>query len=108
MREWQPFARLEQSVNVPSLEKLVPGVMKRMGLEKRLHESQVHQFWAQIVGSDVALHAHPVSLQNGLLEVAVDQPIWHQELRPHKALMLQKIRARIGQNAVRDIRFRIG
>ena len=50
-----------------------------------------------------------MSLRNGLLVVAVDHPVWLQELsRYHKSLLLQKIKERVGKNAVRDIVFRIG
>lgn len=83
--------------------------MKGLGLEQRLHQSQVFYLWPDIVGADIAHHAQPVSLQNGRLIVAVDHPIWLQELsRYHKTLLLQKIQQRIGKKAVRDLVFRIG
>jgi predicted nucleic acid-binding Zn ribbon protein len=88
---------------------LVPAVMKRLGLEQRLQQSQVFFLWPQIVGTDIAHHAQPVSLRNGLLVVVVDHPVWLQELaRYHKALLLQKVRERVGKQTVRDIAFRIG
>jgi len=82
--------------------------MKRLGLEQRLHESQLFHQWAQIVGSDIARHAQPVSLKKGLLIVSIDHPTWHHALLPTKPLILQKLRDRIGKTAVRDILFRIG
>jgi predicted nucleic acid-binding Zn ribbon protein len=91
------------------MDKLVPMVMKGLGLEQRLQQSQVFFLWPQIVGADIARHAQPVSLRNKLLIIAVDHPGWLQELsRYHKPLLLQKVRERIGQTAVRDIVFRIG
>ena len=91
------------------MENLVPAVVKELGLEQRLQQSQVFFLWPDIVGKDIARHAQPVSLRNKLLIVAVDHPGWLQELsRYHKTLLLQKVRARIGQSAVRDIVFRIG
>ena len=91
------------------MNKLVPSVMKSLGLEQRLQQSQVFFLWREIVGSDIARHAQPSRLRNGVLMVSVDHPIWLQELsRYHKSLLLQKIKERIGQNAVRNIVFRIG
>lgn len=91
------------------MDKLVPTVMKGLGLEQRLQQSQVFFLWPQIVGTDIARHAQPVSLRNKLLIIAVDHPGWLQELsRYHKPLLLQKVRERIGKTAVRDIVFRIG
>jgi predicted nucleic acid-binding Zn ribbon protein len=112
LREWQPscggadafFGRPASSTNM-----LVPVVMKRLGLEQRLQQSQVFHLWPNIVGSDIARHAQPVSLRNGLLVVAVDHPVWLQELtRYDKPLILQKVHECIGKKAVRDICFRIG
>ena len=110
LREWQPFGQWDAPARPASaLQELVPGVMKRLGLEQRLVQAQIFHQWATIVGADVARHAQPVSLKNGLLVVAVDHPVWLQELaRYHKPLLLQKIRDRVGQPALRDIVFRIG
>jgi predicted nucleic acid-binding Zn ribbon protein len=112
LREWQPFARHDRPLDAPRaqhLERLIPTVMKSLGLKQRLEQSQVFYLWPQIVGADVAKHAQPVALKNGNLILAVDHPIWLQELkRHHKALLLQKVRQTIGAQAVKDIIFRIG
>jgi predicted nucleic acid-binding Zn ribbon protein len=112
LREWQPFLGGTDRFGpnpANSTSKLVPAVMKQLGLQQRLQQSQVFYLWADIVGSDIARHAQPVSLRNGLLVVAVDHPVWLQELvRYDKSLILQKVRERIGKKAVRDICFRIG
>jgi hypothetical protein len=113
LREWQQLPTREpcseQVKPAAAMDALVPSVMKGLGLEKRLQESQVFYLWEQIVGADVARHAQPVSLRNSILVVAVDHPIWLQELqRFHKALLLQKVQERVGKKAVRDIFFRIG
>ena len=109
LREWQPFGI---NPNIPTgspASQLVPQVMKKLGLEERLQQSQAFFLWPEIVGSDIARHAQPVSLRNGLLLVTVDHPVWLQELsRFHKPLMLQKVQERVGKKAVRDICFRIG
>ncbi len=111
-REWQPYAADETPWGRPTataLESVVPRLMKKLGLEQRLHQSQIFVQWPQIVGADIARHAQPVALRNGLLTVAVDHPVWLQELsRFHKPLLLQKIRDRVGPKTIRDIVFRIG
>jgi predicted nucleic acid-binding Zn ribbon protein len=112
MREWRPHLGVaggQGQKSAQSTDKLVPLVMKHLGLEQRLQQSQVFHCWPDIVGSDVARHAQPVSLRNGLLVVGVDHPVWLQELsRYHKPLILQKVQERVGKKAVRDICFRIG
>lgn len=109
LREWQPAADAPTTNPAQPLEQLVPGVMKSLGLEQRLQQSQVFFLWEKIVGADIARHAQPVALKNGLLSVNVDHPIWLSELdRYHKPLMLQQIQKAVGARAVRDIKFRIG
>ena len=109
LHEWQPFGVNPDIPTGSPASHLVPQVMKKLGLEERLRQSQVFFSWPEIVGSDIARHAQPVSLRNGLLVVTVDHPVWLQELsRYHKPLMLKKVQERIGKKAVRDICFRIG
>ena len=112
LREWQPLSPdTGRPLPAPasSTDKLVPQVMKKLGLEQRLQESQAFYLWPLIVGSDIARHAQPVSLRNHLLVVAVDHPVWLQELsRYHKPLILQRVQERVGKKTVRDIVFRIG
>jgi predicted nucleic acid-binding Zn ribbon protein len=112
LHEWRPSYGLVDTAGLKSISgtnTLVPSVMKGLGLEQRLQQSQVFYLWPEIVGAENARHAHPVSLRNGQLVVAVDHPMWLQELsRYHKSFILQKVQARIGKKAVRDICFRIG
>jgi predicted nucleic acid-binding Zn ribbon protein len=112
LREWRPLDGAVEPLHQKSaapMSKLIPGVMKGLGLEQRLQQSQVFFLWPNLVGADIARHAQPVSLRNGLLIIAVDHPIWLQELsRFHKTLILQKVQAKVGKKAVRDIVLRIG
>ncbi len=108
-REWQPFAKKDLCGKpTPSLEQLVPGVIKGLGFEQRLHEAQIYKHWAEIVGAEIAKHAQPVSLQKGVLKIAVDHPVWNHALLSQRNLMLQKIRSRVGERAVSKLSFSIG
>jgi predicted nucleic acid-binding Zn ribbon protein len=112
LNEWQPSfgdANAHAQRSASSANQLVPLVMKQLGLEERLQQSQVFYLWPTIVGSDIARHAQPVSLRNGLLVVSCDHPMWLQEItRYSKPLILQKVQERLGKKVVRDISFRIG
>ena len=112
LREWRPSvgdSEAHGQKSASSANQIVPLVMKQLGLEERLQQSQVFYLWPTIVGSDIARHAQPVSLRNGLLVVGCDHPIWLQEItRYSKPLILQKVQQRLGKKVVRDISFRIG
>src|SRR6266478_2056141 len=59
---------------------LLPKLMQKLGLKERLHESEVVEAWAEIVGDFIAAHSAPVALRDGLLYVRVLQPALHYEL----------------------------
>ncbi|MCX7887205.1 MAG: DUF721 domain-containing protein [Verrucomicrobiae bacterium] len=107
LREWQPYAE-ETPPPAQSLAELVPVVIRRLGLQQRLVESQLFTRWAEIVGEFNARICQPLSLRKGRLTIVVGHPAYIQELRPYKSLFLQKIRERLGCVSVREIVFRVG
>ena len=107
LREWRPYT-VEVPPSAPAVGRLIPGVVRGLGLEQRLHESQIFQRWAEIVGEFNASICTPVQLKHGRLLVAVTHPAHLQGLRPHKALMLREVQQRVGAHCVRDILLRVG
>ncbi len=88
---------------------LLPKLMQRLGLKERLHESDVIEAWASIVGEFIAAHSAPVSLREGVLYVRVLQPALHYQFEQiSKADILHKLKQRFGAKIIRDIRFRVG
>src|SRR5437868_14440363 len=88
---------------------LLPALMQRLGLNERLHDSEVIEAWSSIVGEFIAAHSAPVALREGTLYVRVLQPSLHYELEQiAKAQILRKLKQRFGKKTVQDIRFRIG
>jgi predicted nucleic acid-binding Zn ribbon protein len=88
---------------------VVPKIMQRLGLRERLHETEVIETWAKIVGNFIAAHSAPVALREGILYVRVLQPALHYELdQVSKIDILRKLKQRFGAKTIRDIRFRVG
>ena len=82
--------------------------MKDLGLEQRLHESQIFSQWTEIIGADNARHCQPLSLRHAKLVVVVTHAGWVQAFWSLKPMMLRKIQQRVGAQHVRDIIFRNG
>ena len=83
--------------------------MQRLGLEERLHETEVIDVWSKIVGEFIAAHSTPMALREGVLYVRVLQPALHYELEQvSKIDILRKLKTRFGGKTIRDIRFRVG
>jgi predicted nucleic acid-binding Zn ribbon protein len=88
---------------------ILPKLMQRLGLKERLHEAEVIDAWAKIVGEFIAAHSAPVALREGVLYVRVLQPVLHYELEQvSKNDVLRKLRQRFGAKVIRNIRFRLG
>jgi predicted nucleic acid-binding Zn ribbon protein len=88
---------------------LLPMLMQKLGLRERLHENEVMEAWAEIVGTFIAAHSTPAALREGVLYVRVLQPALHYELEQvSKRDILRKLKQRFGSRTIRDVRFRVG
>ena len=88
---------------------LLPALMQKLGLRERLHENDVMEAWASIVGDFIAAHSAPVALRDGILYVRVLQPALHYELdQISRIQILRKLKQRFGSRTIREVRFRVG
>ena len=108
--EWRGLPeRKSRPDRFQSTNDVLPKIMQRLGLRERLHETEVIEAWAKIVGDFIAAHSAPVSLREGILYVRVLQPALHYELdQVSKIDILRKLKQRFGAKTIRDIRFRVG
>jgi len=110
LSEWrglpQPLPQRDRAQNVAqALEK----VMRSLGLDDRLTESQILSAWKEIVGEWFAMHTCPSRLRDGVLFVQVIQPSVHYELdRVWKPQILQKLKMRFGSKKIRSVKFLVG
>jgi predicted nucleic acid-binding Zn ribbon protein len=108
--EWRGLPeKKKQPDQFRATAELLPKMMQRLGLKERLHEAEVIEAWARIVGDFIAAHSAPVALRDGVLYVRVLQPALHYELEQiSKVDILRKLKQRFGARIVRDVRFRVG
>ena len=55
----------------------------RLSRRDLLGLAAIQEGWDELVGEQIALHARPLSLVDGRLTVAVDQPAWATQLKLH-------------------------
>jgi predicted nucleic acid-binding Zn ribbon protein len=77
--------------------------LERLPDAQRIADHAVWTHWEAVVGPTVARHARPERFRRGLLLVAVDSPEWMQELQFHKRDLRERLNARLGRAAVRDL-----
>jgi len=64
--------------------------------------------WREVMGDDVAAHTHLVSVRDGTLTVAVDDPMWATQLRYLEPAVVARATALLGPGVVTRLRVRVG
>jgi len=78
------------------------------GYAEKLKQYRAWQVWEQVVGPQIASHAKPLRIRDGILEVRVDQPIWMQQLRMMAPQILQKLNQELGEGLIRELFWKRG
>jgi predicted nucleic acid-binding Zn ribbon protein len=84
---------------------VLKAILDRLPLRERLREYSLWPHWQDTVGPTIARHAHPVRIRRGVLCVAVDSPVWMQELQFLKESIRDQLNVRVGSDVVSDIFF---
>jgi predicted nucleic acid-binding Zn ribbon protein len=62
---------------------------------KSIQVAEVEMCWREIVGEDIALHCAPEKINNGKLYIAVDSPVWHQQIDLAKEQLIMEMTHRL-------------
>lgn len=91
-RDPQPFGRVAGAV------------IRSRGWSTKIDEGTVLASWESIVGADIAAHAQPTELTDGVLFVRAESTAWATQLRYVQAQIIAKIAAAIGHGVVKSLR----
>jgi predicted nucleic acid-binding Zn ribbon protein len=80
------------------------GWARSRGSSRDLANATVFGRWSEIVGTDIASHATPVSLVDGELLMQAESTAWATQLRLLAPTLLQRINTRVGRGTVSRIR----
>lgn len=70
------------------------------GWSPHIAEGTVFAQWATVVGEQIAEHAQPTVLRDGVLSVSAESTAWATQLRMVQAQLLAKIAAAVGDGVV--------
>jgi predicted nucleic acid-binding Zn ribbon protein len=87
-RDPQPFGRAARDL------------AKNRGWTPRVAEGTVFAQWPMVVGEDIAGHAQPTALRDGVLSVTAESTAWATQLRMVQSQLLAKIAAAVGDGVV--------
>jgi len=98
----------------PSMKKaatagtLLSQFLQQSGLAGKLQAYESWRVWNEVVGPQIAAHAQPAKIRDGVLDVRVDQAVWMQQLQLMKPKILARLNERLGAEVIRDIFWRRG
>ena len=77
---------------------------KGRGWSPRVAEGTVFAQWATVAGEQIAEHAEPTSLTEGVLSISAESTAWATQLRMVQAQLLAKIAAAVGDGVVTSLK----
>ncbi len=98
-RSWEPTTRPVRRINEALSE-----VAADLNLDDPDDVAAVMAAWPGAVGDVVAAHVRPRRLQDGVLVVEVDEPVWATQLRYLEEDVLRRLGRKVRPGVVKSIR----
>jgi hypothetical protein len=109
LREWRGCEEVtDLTLGIHSAEKFISAILRSAGAEDGLHEDQVRSAWKELAGDFISRHTEPVSVKNGNLVLRVTQPAMRFHLEQMKPMLLTRIRAQLGEERIKSVKFALG
>ena len=86
------------------LGRLTSDLAKKRGWSAHVAEGTVLGQWSSVVGSNIAEHATPIALNDGVLSITAESTAWATQLRIMQAQLLAKIAAAVGNGVVASLK----
>lgn len=83
---------------------LTGALARSRGWSGKVAEGTVIGRWAAVVGDEIADHAQPTSLKDGVLSVQAESTAWATQLRMLQSQILAKIARAVGNGVVTSLR----
>jgi predicted nucleic acid-binding Zn ribbon protein len=77
---------------------------KSRGWTPKMAEGAVFGQWRSVVGEQIAAHAAPTALRDGVLSVTAESTAWATQLRMVQSQLLAKIAAAVGDGVVASLK----
>jgi predicted nucleic acid-binding Zn ribbon protein len=104
---WREERRPAAEVEPRKIGEYLDETTRGMGVPKAGILAVVFSKWSELVGQEIASHAEPRALRDGVLTVVVDQPAWAAQLGYLAADLVAKIAVFTGSSEVEKVEFRV-
>jgi predicted nucleic acid-binding Zn ribbon protein len=92
-------------VSFVSLRKALENVLLEYHIAGDIDAYKVFHLWEDIVGGRTAHHTKPIRINQSILYVEVDDPLWLSQLRYMKLDIMDKIDRMIKKGVLKDLKF---
>lgn len=107
MSTWRPAGPPPGERDPRPIGETLDRVTRRLGAPRASVLSTIFARWEDLVGADIAGHAKPVSLRDGVLVLAVDHPAWAAQLRFMTGDLTGRIQQATGSEEVVEIHLKV-
>jgi predicted nucleic acid-binding Zn ribbon protein len=90
-----------------SLADALAAVGAELGLPAGNPMRDLDEHWHEVVGAEVAAHAHLDSVREGTATITVDGPIWATQLRYLERTIIERATALVGPEIVVAVKVRV-
>jgi len=85
-------------------ETVLPDILKEFNLEKSFTIETIKSKWSDITGDIISTHTMPDRIFKGTLFVAVDHPVFANEVVMMKDLLIKKIRDEFSYTGIINVK----
>ncbi len=107
MSTWRDERRPATEIEPCKVGEYLDKTTRGMGVPKAGILAVVFSKWPELVGQEIASHAEPRTLRDGVLTVVVDQPAWAAQLGYLASDLVAKIAVFTGSSEVEKVEFRV-
>ena len=90
------------------IHSILERVLSGLNLGIKAKQFEIWEVWDSVVGQHIARQAQPQQIRNMVLWTVVSSSTWMQQLGFMKKTIVDRLNERIGEEVVKDIRFRMG
>ena len=80
-----------RKANPVNLSNVIESVVRELHCETDMYFEQLKKQWEHVVGTAGAKNTRPLSLDRGILTIAVSSPVWLTQSRFYTSSFLQKV-----------------
>lgn len=90
------------------IDSILGRVFASLNIGMKVKQYRIWEVWDSVVGEAIARQTEPQQVKNMILWITVSSSTWMQQLEFMKHQIVRKLNERIGEEVIKEIRFRIG